>query len=120
MGELHNNRVAVSFGELIVDPVPPKKDIWDQRKREAGNGEGGAEGQGAEINTHQRLEELSWDKEPYRTLSCWYVICFSEEQKKKVVCAFVRSSIKSRPGSLSPCGAVTPGIQGMRASLLVV
>lgn len=59
MGELHNNRVAVSLGELIDDPVPPKKDIWDPSEREAGNGGGGAEGQGAEISTHQRLEELS-------------------------------------------------------------
>lgn len=59
MGELHNNRVAVSLGELIDDLVPPKKDIWDPRKREAGSGGGGTEGQGAEINTHQRQGELS-------------------------------------------------------------
>lgn len=37
----------------------PKKDIWDPSKREAGSGGGGTEGRGAEINAHQRQEELS-------------------------------------------------------------
>lgn len=100
------------------------KDIWAPAK-EDGKGGGGGGGQRAEINTRHRLDQSQGDLEPIGhilsgLLKFCYVICFSEEQRREAVCVCVCSPTKSRPGSPSPCRAVTPGISGMRARLSLV